>query len=231
MARGVLAIDKRHDVDIIKGFGEGAEIILKGLDYCDRAQRGIILAVQLPTGGSEGGSQALGKVQENSTEALVQYDREMLGDAVSDNLINLMWRLNRVPILGVGKAAGVDMTFAQAPRAVIVHEKYVDPEREMRINQLALASGADIKTEEFYRSIGRTPPGPDDEKIKGQVRDLNLGAPGSDGGGASLPFSSNPLDTSREAQNERMRRLIQQARAYRKNPEAIPDLAPVSASA
>ncbi len=182
LSRGVLAFDKRHEVELVTGFGEGHQMIMGGIKYCDESLRGLIIGAQLPTGGgTEGGSYALGKVQENATESLVQFDRLVLAAAVTSSLVKLVWDMNRAPLAEMGLAD------ANMPKFEIVNEKYEDPEKESKITEAALNAGLDLDMEETYTKMGRTVPKPGRAVIKGKVAMAPMPGMGGDPFGGGQP--------------------------------------------
>jgi hypothetical protein len=194
-ARHILAIDGRHDVEVINGPGQGWQLVKEMIDYCDNVIRTLILGSNLPTAGSggEGGSFAMAKVQENSTESLIQYDRELLAETYTNDLLNLIWRVNRFPLVSMG-LGNIEM-----PQFNIEQEKHVDPLKHVQVGQALVQAGADVKEEDIFRDTGYSPVGKG--ILKG--KDVNqqqtglgglggFGSPGGGGGLGGLPQPPKP---------------------------------------
>lgn len=156
--RHVLGMGKEDEVTVTDGPGEGWQMAAGMRDYLDQALRTLILGSSLPTGGGEqGGSYALGKVQENSTEALIQYDREILSETISNDLIGLLRRLNQPQLLEMG------IGHAENPKFLIVQEKIQNPKERAEIAALYVDRGIPLKEDELYEPAGFTVPGPEDK--------------------------------------------------------------------
>jgi len=160
-ARNVLVHDARDDVKLLSGFGEGASLLAGLRDYYDSSITTAILGAHLPTTASSGGSYALARVQENSTEALVQADRNRLSDEITRDLVSCIWRYNRMQFVAEGLAD------ARRPRFRIVNQKREDPAQAAQIVATLLAAGVELRADEVYRKCGFTAPLPEDEVIKG----------------------------------------------------------------
>lgn len=156
--RHVLGMGKEDEVTVVDGPGEGWQMASGMRDYLDQTLRTLILGSNLPTGGgNEGGSYSLGKVQENSTEALIQYDREILSDTISNDLVGLLRRLNQPQLMEMG------IGHAENPRFMIVQEKIQNPKERADIAALYVDRGIPIKMDELYEPAGFTVPGPEDQ--------------------------------------------------------------------
>lgn len=160
-ARNAFVHDKGDEVKLLAGFGEGWQLIRELLNYLDNAIRILILGANLPTSATSGGSFALAEVQQNSTDALISFDRECLGEVLTRDLVGFVWAINRPTLrqLGLG---GV-----RAPALRIRQEGKVDPEAYSRIVEAALRAGMKLKLDEVYRKLGFTLPGESDEVLEG----------------------------------------------------------------
>lgn len=159
-ARHVLVHDSRDEVEVLQGIGEGAGLIKQLLDYVDNALVTTVLGSTLPTLEGDGGSRALGEVQENSTEALVQADRARLADDLTRDLVGLLWRLNRPQLEAqVGRA--------RMPRVKIDQRKREDPDAAAELIAKLLAAGVALRKDEVYDKVGFTVPLPGEDVIEG----------------------------------------------------------------
>jgi len=159
-SRHVLVHDSRDELKTYNGIGEGWQLLQWILGYLDNAQVTAILGSTLPTLEGDGGSRALGEVQENSTEALVQADRARLADDLTRDLLGLIWRLNRDQIMAqVGPA--------QMPTLKIDQRKREDPKEAADLIAVLLGAGVKLRAREVYEKVGFTMPLPGDDVIEG----------------------------------------------------------------
>lgn len=153
--------DSRDKVSIVQGIGEGFNILTKLIDYLDAAQVTAVLGSTVATMKPEGGSFALAKEQADSTEALVQADRERLSEDITRDLIGLIMSMNKAQFKDAGLAG------AKKPRFKIHQAKAQDPTEQANIAAVLLAAGIDLRKDEVYEKTGYTMPGEDDEVISG----------------------------------------------------------------
>ncbi len=179
-ARNGFAHDKRDEVDILQGIGEGWQLIKELLGYLDNAIVTAVLGATLPTLESGGGSFAMARVQENSTEALVQADRKRLGEDLTRDLVGLVWRMNRMQFVDAG------LSEARMPKLTIVQQKREDPAVLSQVIATLLQAGIPLKREEVYSKTGFSVPLERDETIEG----LPPGAAGQ-APPTGLPFKAN----------------------------------------
>jgi len=159
-ARHILVHDARDEVSELQMSGRGWELIKWTIEYFDNAQVTAVLGATLPTIEGNGGSRAMAAVQENSTEALVQADRQRLADDLTRDLVGLLWRLNRAQIMQQVGAAVM-------PRLSIDQRKKEDPEAAAAVISTLLAAGVDLRKEDVYKKTGFSQPLPGDEIIEG----------------------------------------------------------------
>ncbi len=110
-----------------------------------------------------GGSFALAEVQENSTEALIRFDRCLMEESLSEWLIGGLWRWNQPTFEALGLSG-------LRPPMLRIHdgEKVNDAERIQAI-QAAVQIGLPIKKSEVYAAYGLTPPDQDDDILEPKV--------------------------------------------------------------
>ena len=160
-ARNILVHDARDKVQLLTGFGEGSQLLSSLRDYYDSAITTAILGAHLPTTANSGGSYALAKIQENSTEALVQADRNRLSDEITRDIVGAVWRYNRFQLDAEGLGS------ARRPKFRIVNQKREDPVSSAQVVATLLGAGVKLRADEVYRKCGFTQPLPEDETIKG----------------------------------------------------------------
>lgn len=160
----VLAHDKRDEFKVVDAPTGGWSAAKEAITYFDNAMTRLILGAVLPTGGDEGGgSFARAQVEESSTQALVAFDRALLEEALTRDLVGLLWRANRPHLVALGLGAAGRPTFrvAAAERA--------DPEVRARVLLAAQQAGVRVRADEAYVQLGLTPPTPDDTVLERPV--------------------------------------------------------------
>ncbi len=175
--RHAMVFDKQDDVQVVNGPGQGHQIVMEMLEYLDTALRTLIIGSNVTTAANTGGSYALAEVQENATEELVTYDRDILSDTINHDLTKMVWNLNRAALADCGLGG------AQMPRFKIISSKTEDPQKVAQTVSTLLNSGVPLKREEVYEKVGFTPPNDDDEIIEGPQQ-----APGGQGEGMPAPM-------------------------------------------
>ena len=175
-ARHIIVMDKEDDAQILDMAGTGSEL-LSGLrkELRDTIFT-LVLGANLPTSASEGGSYALAEVQENSTEAIVQFDREALEETMSDDLIGFVWYHNHKNLAELGIAD-------EMPRFNITQEKILDPEVRARVAAQASAIGLSLAEEELYEQFGFRKPEEGEAVLAPQPAQQPLGQGGLPGFG------------------------------------------------
>lgn len=155
----VLALDKNDDVVNVTGGSEGYGMVKDMLSYLDNALRILVLSANLPTSATGGGSYSLGEIQENSTEALIQYDRTLLAETLTRDLIGLFYGLNE------SNFKAMKLEKANKPVFSIVQEKRVDPVATMNVISQALNAGIRLREDEVYEKIGFSIPQANDKIV------------------------------------------------------------------
>jgi hypothetical protein len=214
-ARHILAVGKEDDVTMVSPSGEGHQLFESMRRYLDEAIRVLVLGASLPSTATEGGSYALAEVQENSTQALISYDRKILAQTLTRTLINLVWEANRENFAQLGLAG------AMPPRFHIIDEKIPDPKLEAEITQILLNAGMNLKADETYELVGRTVPAPGDEVIEGQ----KPAPPMSPGGNPFDAFRGDGKDESGRREDAAFQRGMAAAAMYSR-PQHPPAAAP-----
>ncbi len=175
---GAIAHDINDDIAVLDGPSTGYQMVKDFIAYLDNSMRVRILGANLPTSAEKGGSFALAAVQENSTAALIQGDQELLDDTLTNDLIRMVWNLNR-PIF-----AEMGYGDARMPRFQTVTERPKDPKERAEIISTLLQAGVPLKADELYEDAGFTMPGPEDKVV---MFDAGQFQPVGDRGGR-LPF-------------------------------------------
>lgn len=176
MARHSLAFDKNDEVVELGAQARGGgQLVIDFVRYLDDSLIGLILGSILPFGGAgDKGSLARAEVEMDTTDILLNMDRELLGEALTQGVISNFWRFNRPQLAAVGLGG------AAMPRFSVTAQRHEDPEVNARIMATLLPRGIPILKSQVYEKTGLTMPGPDDEVF--ELPGVNGGAP-SDGGG------------------------------------------------
>lgn len=158
--RHVLVSDKEDEVEVIQGNAGGSEV----LDNMRAEMRStiftLVLGANLTTSADKGGSFALADVQENSTEALVQYDREILEETLTEDLLGCIWSMNYPNLAELGIVD--DM-----PRFSITQEKREDPVQRGNVAQTLNGIGVSLALDEVLEQTGFRKPEPGEDVISG----------------------------------------------------------------
>lgn len=175
--RHVLVSDKEDEVEVIQGNAGGSEV----LDNMRAEMRStiftLVLGANLTTSADKGGSFALADVQENSTEALVQYDREILEETLTKDLLGCIWSMNHPNLVELGIVD--DM-----PRFSITQEKREDPVQRGNVAQVLNTIGVSLALDEVLEQTGFRKPEAGEDVIAGAPP----GSQPSLSGGAAMPF-------------------------------------------
>lgn len=157
-ARHALVVDQKDEVDVKFPSGEGHKIVIEILRYLDDAMTRLITGAVLPSGGGENkGSLARAEVEEGKQESVVQYDRELLDEVLTRDLLGLVFRLN-LPVwreIGLGDA--------ECPVFSTIHEKREDAKESAEIATTLLAGGVPLRRDEVYKKTGYTQPAEGDD--------------------------------------------------------------------
>lgn len=157
---GLFVIDAEDKLAALSGLGEGWQFLQSLIEYIDARVTTCVLGSNLPTSATAGGSYALADVQASATEAMVEFDREILAEHLTAGLLNLIVRLNRAPLAILG------LSTARVGKLAIVHERTADdPEKVARAAQALMSIGLDLRKGDLYRRAGFTPPEPGDDML------------------------------------------------------------------
>jgi len=157
-----IILDKTDDYEIVPANGEGHQVYDLMLRNLKNQIYTCVLGANLTTSADEGGSYALGRVQENSTEMLIQFDRDALGETLTDDLVGAVWHYNRPNLVELGIAD-------EHPVFSIAQEKREDPtiaaQNAATLNQM----GVPLASEDVYEKTGFRQPEEGEEVIAGAV--------------------------------------------------------------
>lgn len=176
-SKHVLVHDSSDTIEAIQVGGEGWNLLKDLRAELRTTIHTLILGANLTTAASEGGSYALAEIQENSTEALVQFDRETLEETLTDDLLGCLWWKNWANMVELGIAE-------EMPRFSITQEKRIDPVQRATVAQTLHGMGVPLSLDDIYEQTGFAKPQEGEERLEGAAAP----APGLDAfGGAPLP--------------------------------------------
>lgn len=171
-SRHSLVHDKLDELKVLWPDMAGADWAIKVITYLDQGKTRLILGSVLPSGGaSEAGSFARAQVEENTTEALVQFDRDDLSENLTRDLMGLTWEMNRTTLFKLG------LQNANMPRLKIVNEKREDAAEAATVAATLLSAGVKLRADEVYEKTGYTMPGPEDSVIEQAPAEIPFTSP------------------------------------------------------
>lgn len=181
-ARHVLVFDKEDEVEVIQGNVAGSAVLDNMRAELRSTIFTLVLGANLTTSADKGGSFALADVQENSTEALVQYDREALEESLTDDLLGCLWSKNWRNLCELDLAQ-------EMPRFSITQEKREDPVQRANVANVLHTMGVDLALEDVLDQSGFRKPEAGEQTVEGSQPQ---GPPM--GGEPGLPFRAYPDD-------------------------------------
>lgn len=180
-SRHVLVYDKNDEVESVQMNSAGWELLHTIRDELRTTITTLILGANVTTTATEGGSYALAAVQENSTEALVQYDRESLEETLTDDLLGCVWFKNHANLVELGIAD-------EKPRFNIAQEKRQDPKERADVAAVLSQMGVELSLADVLDQTGFKKPEPGEEIVeRPQPADPFGGAFGPAPAGAEAP--------------------------------------------
>ena len=180
-SRGVLVLGKGDEVDVVESSGSGNRIVMDLIEYLDDACDKLILAATRTIGGGEGGSYALAQVEERSTRSIVEFDRSLVDEALTRGLVNLIFERNRMILFEAG------LVRAKCPRFRSVAPEERGLEGDIAAADALFDAGQEIEIGEYFRRMGYSRPGPNDETVKREAKEPTGFAGFPSGGG--FPFA------------------------------------------
>lgn len=180
--RGVLVLDSRDEAQVLFG-GEGTGTAGDAMRYEDEGLVQLILGAVLPTGGgSDVGSNARAEVEVGSTKDLLDTDRELLDEILTETVIKLHWTLNEANFAAVGLAQ------AKCPRfnSITTHEE--TPKEAGETLKVAKELGLEIGEDEARRRLGVPKPAANEDVLKAAPEPSFASAIDPFGGGGRQPF-------------------------------------------
>ncbi len=188
-ARHGVVVDPEDEITMLWPSGTGHQMIVDFLKYLHQQVTRLITGALLPTGGApEAGSKARAETESDEAEAMIQFDREVIDEALTDCLVAQVWRVNRANFVALG------LGDARMPWFSTIQEKKENPAENAQVAATLLNAGVPLKVAEIMEKTGFTPPKRNPETgeweedvIEGRapVSPLDAGAPGLLGGQAA----------------------------------------------
>ena len=146
-SRHVLVSDSNDNIEIIKGNSDGYQLLSEIRSELKNTIYTLVMGANLTTAAAEGGSYALAEVQENSTEALSQYDRETLQETLTKDLLGCVWRRNwpNLKELEIHK---------ERPAFSISQEKIQDPKERAIVAETLNRMGVRLSRDDVLEQSG-----------------------------------------------------------------------------
>lgn len=158
-----IAIDKNDTIEQLEPSPEGWKMITESLRIANDAVTRLFAGSLRPTGGggeSASGAKAQAETESDTSEAVRQFDREVIDEAITRDAVSLFWRVNWPNLVKSGLAG------ANKPKFRTMQKKARDPMVEAGINASALGAGMPLDADDAYQSIGRKRPKPGDDVIE-----------------------------------------------------------------
>lgn len=185
--RHVLVYDADDQVEMVQMNSEGWQLLADIRKELRSTIFTLVLGANLTTAADKGGSYALAEIQENSTEALIQFDRETLEETLTDRLIGCIWWKNHANLVELG----IDN---EKPRFSITQEKKQDPKERAEVAATLNGMGVDLSLEDVLEQTGFRKPEDGEPVIAGATpMQPGLGLPGLPGAPGQGPLGSGGL--------------------------------------
>lgn len=157
-----LVYDKEDEIELKEASGVGFDAISSMLGYYDGSMRVLLLGSSLPTApDAQGGSYAMAKVQAAKSRSLIRFDRALLEETITRDVVAFLMRANWATIARIGlRPTGV-------PQFRIRDEEQDDPIQRAQVIQTALQIGLPVRVEDVYTQLQLTPPTSGDKVLNG----------------------------------------------------------------
>lgn len=151
--RKVLGIDRQDAIEVADGPSNGWEMVKWWIEYLDGAMTRCLSGALLPLGGgADVGSNARGKVEQDTQDLVGQGDQEDLGGTLTRSLVEPMRGWNAGPLA----ARGLDR--AATPTWEFVQDVVEDPQVNAQVIQTAAGIGLPLDAENVYDKLGLNRP-------------------------------------------------------------------------
>lgn len=174
-SRHAAVVDKSDDISLVTGGGEGHEIVMGMLSYLDDLILSTALGSVLPFGGGEDkGSLARASIEEEISDELLEYDRGIVDEALTNSLIRLIMDHNRQNFAELGYAD------VRMPRFKTSHQKREDPLKNAQVVSTLRQAQIPLRKQDVYERVGFEMPSEGDEVF--EPLEIGIGGGGLFGG-------------------------------------------------
>lgn len=175
--RHAIVSGEKDEIQVVEPTGQGHQQVKEWLDYLDAGITRLLLGSTRSTGVEGGDARAQSSTEAESRDALIQYDRNILDETITRDLIGALWRYNRPNFIQAGAAA------TKMPRFRTVAEVQRDPQEAAQTVKTVLDAGLKLKEDEAYQSVGFSPPAEGDRIVEGRAPSMGMGGDSPFGGG------------------------------------------------
>jgi len=173
-ADGALVVDSKDEIDVLVNNGTGGELLLKWIEFFYDGATMLVLGSIRPTGGGEGGSYDRAETESDTTDDLLDCDREMIDEEITRSVVKLWWELN------AGNLASLGLATAKMPRFKSLGIDREDSEKVGRVLKQAQELGMEIGADDAHRRMGVPRPSPGEAILEAPAPPSPFGA-GGDG--------------------------------------------------
>jgi hypothetical protein len=153
LGRHVMVIDKDDEINVQDGPSTGWEQVKWWIEYLDGALTRALSGSLLPLGGgSDVGSNARGKVEQDTNDMVSQGDQEDLAETLTADVVPLMRDVNASGLgaLGLGDA--------QLPAWEFLEDVVQNPAENAPVLQTAASLGLPLDRDDAYQKLNLKPP-------------------------------------------------------------------------
>jgi hypothetical protein len=185
----IITVGKNEEIKVTDMPANSMKGVQDFIQYFDEACVTLILGSVRPSGGGEGGSLARTSEEAETTESLIQFDRQNLDEVFTHSLVRLFMRLNKPQLMGLGYLDCCE----RMPKFSTLQEKRQDYSKNAADLKVLLDAGVRLKPDEVYEKIGYTEPSANDPILETIAKPAPAG-PGF-GGPPGLPPPINDGST------------------------------------
>jgi hypothetical protein len=162
------------DVKALESNGTGDDMTARAMDYCDDCAARLLLGSIMPSGGNkEGGTEARGRIEADTTKRVIQYARHLVTACLNRTLIRTVCRLNREQFMDD------DCLEGEEPIIKIVDNQATDPETVL--DRIEKAQKMKMKVPKAWaHEVSEIPMPSDDEECLEEVETPGLTGMGGD---------------------------------------------------
>lgn len=183
-AGGAIVLDSRDKVEVVKSDGAGQDATMKWFAYIDEGVSQLCLSSVRTMGGKDAGPYKAGEVEAESSEDLLDCDRELIDEQITRSIVRLWWDLNAANLAAMGLGA------ARCPVFRSRGLRDEDPEKVARTLESAQRLGMQIPADEAHRRLRIKRPAPGEDVLeapKPAAPDIFGGFGGEGGAGGGRP--------------------------------------------